>query len=378
MKKKKNSIEIFILIILVILILIGLVIFFLTRKPKVTYEYYINNNKSNIAGNNISNYECNNGTTLNIDEDNNTYSISSITKNSLCKIYYEDTAGEQIINLTSGLDTLEEKNKTYIDDASILRYYGENPLNYVYFNCDSDTDTNTCEIWRIVSINKVSDVTKKNKYNLKIVKDTPLKAIDTTTKNEITNFEWNNNRDFNIIESSIYKLLNEAYYNASSNYTYTNKDNKTITLDFSNSGLKNDNVRKMVLSNTWRINANTDNNQTITNWYSDTTSGNMANFKIGLISISDYVLALKDNCKDIKINEFATCDSKSYLTKENGFFVLDSYQEKEGFVYRIAGNNAINAIYPTATYNIYPSLYLNEDVKIVSGDGSISNPYHLG
>ena len=160
MKKKKNSMGIFILIILVILILIGLVIFFLTRKPKVTYEYYINNNKSNIAGNNISNYECNNGTTLNIDEDNNTYSISSITKNSLCKIYYEDTAGEQIINLASGLDTLEEKNKTYIDDASTLRYYGENPLNYVYFNCNSDTDTNTCEIWRIVSINKVSDVTK--------------------------------------------------------------------------------------------------------------------------------------------------------------------------------------------------------------------------
>ena len=54
MKKKKNSMGIFILIILVILILIGLVIFFLTRKPKVTYEYYINNNKSNIAGNNIS------------------------------------------------------------------------------------------------------------------------------------------------------------------------------------------------------------------------------------------------------------------------------------------------------------------------------------
>ena len=82
--------------------------------------------------------------------------------------------------------------------------------------------------------------------------------------------------------------------------------------------------------------------------------------------------------KDIKINEFGTCSSKSYLSKENGFFVLDSYQEKEGFVYRIAGNNAINAIYPTATYNIYPSLYLNEDVKIVSGDGSISNPYRLG
>lgn len=375
---KKTKVGAILIFTMILVVAFGTVIFILTRKPKITYEYYINNTKSNIAGLNITNYECNNGTTLNIDKDNNTYTIESLTKNSLCKLYYEDTAGEQLINITSGLDTLKEKNKTYLDENDILRYYGNDALNYIYFNCDNESDTNTCELWRIVSVSKVSDVTKKNKYNLKIVKDAPLTAKNTTTNQDITEFEWNNNREFDFLEASIYKLLNEAYYNASSNYSYTNKNNETFTLDFSKTGLKNDKTRNMITTGTWRLNANTDNKQTISNWYNDTAYGNMANFNIGLINISDYILSLKDDCKDIKINEFGTCSSKSYLSKENGFFVLDSYQEKEGFVYRIAGNNAINAIYPTATYNIYPSLYLNEDVKIVSGDGSLNNPYRLG
>ncbi len=378
LNKNAKKTRTIIIIALLFVVIIGIIIFILTRKPKITYEYYINNTKSNIAGLNITNYECNNGTTLNIDKDNNTYTIESLTKNSLCKLYYEDTAGEQLINLTSGLDTLKEKNKTYLDENDILRYYGNDALNYIYFNCDNESDTNTCELWRIVSVSKVSDVTKKNKYNLKIVKDAPLTAKNTTTNQDITEFEWNNNREFDFLEASIYKLLNEAYYNASSNYSYTNKNNETFTLDFSKTGLKNDKTRNMITTGTWRLNANTDNKQTISNWYNDTAYGNMANFNIGLINISDYILSLKDDCKDTKINEFSTCSSKSYLSKENGFFVLDSYQEKEGFVYRVAGNNAINAIYPTATYNIYPSLYLNEDVKIVSGDGSLNNPYRLG
>lgn len=375
---KKTKVGAILIFAIILIVALGTVIFILTRKPKIIYEYYINNTKSNIAGLNITNYECNNGTTLNIDKDNNTYNVENITKNSLCKLYYEDTAGEQLINLTSGLDTLKEKNKTYLDENDILRYYGNDALNYIYFNCDNESDTNTCELWRIVSVSKVSDVTKKHKYNLKIVKDTPLTAKNTTTNQDITEFEWNNNRGFDFLEASIYKLLNEAYYNASSNYSYTNKNNETLTLDFSKTGLKNDKTRNMITTGTWRLNANTDNKQAISNWYNDTAYGNMANFNIGLINISDYILSLKDDCKDTKINEFSTCSSQSYLSKENGFFVLDSYQEKEGFVYRIAGNNAINAIYPTATYNIYPSLYLNEDVKIVSGDGSLNNPYRLG
>lgn len=378
LNKNAKKTRTIIIIALLFVAVIGIIIFILTRKPKITYEYYINNTKSNIAGLNITSYECNNGTTLNIDKDNNTYNIENITKNSLCKLYYEDTAGEQLINLTSGLDTLKEKNKTYLDENDILRYYGNDALNYIYFNCDNESDTNTCELWRIVSVSKVSDVTKKHKYNLKIVKDTPLTAKNTNTNQDITEFEWNNNRGFDFLEASIYKLLNEAYYNASSNYSYTNKNNETLTLDFSKTGLKNDKTRNMITTGTWRLNANTDNKQTISNWYNDTAYGNMAQFNIGLINISDYILSLKDDCKDTKINEFSTCSSKSYLSKENGFFVLDSYQEKEGFVYRIAGNNAINAIYPTATYNIYPSLYLNEDVKIVSGDGSLNNPYTIG
>ncbi len=369
-KKQNLKIKIIILVTFILLIVGGTIIFLLIKRPKVTYEYYVNNIKSKMMGNNLTEYQCDNGTTLNIDKDTNSYAVDKVTKNSLCKIFYEDTAGEQLMNIIK-----KDEDKMYLDNDNNLYYYGENSKNYIYFNCENN-DTSTCELWQIVSVTKVSDETKKNRYNLKIVNTSYLKAL--SNNQEITKFSWNNNRSSKYLESSIYDILNNAYFNSLSEYSYTDKDNNTINLDFSKTGLKNDNVRRYIADVTWRMNANTFDEQIPNDWISDTKSGNMVHFKIGLLSISDYLLSLKDECNNIKINAFGTCEAKSYLSKENGFFVLDSYQEKDGYVYRIAGNNAINAIYPTAKYNIYPTLYLNEDVKIISGDGSASNPYHLG
>ena len=40
------------------------------------------------------------------------------------------------------------------DTAGNIRYYGANPNNYIYFNCDdySNQTSSTCEVWRIIGV----------------------------------------------------------------------------------------------------------------------------------------------------------------------------------------------------------------------------------
>ena len=45
-------------------------------------------------------------------------------------------------------------NSIMFDNFENYRYYGANPNNYVYFNCDdySNQSSSTCEVWRIIGV----------------------------------------------------------------------------------------------------------------------------------------------------------------------------------------------------------------------------------
>ena len=46
---------------------------------------------------------------------------------------------------------LDTTNQFLEDKDGGIRYFGANPNNYVYFNCDSYPDTE-CETWRIIGV----------------------------------------------------------------------------------------------------------------------------------------------------------------------------------------------------------------------------------
>ena len=52
------------------------------------------------------------------------------------------------------------------------RYIGNDPYNYIYFNCDSlDNQTSeTCEIWRIIGVFEVDDGTRNYETRIKLVR----------------------------------------------------------------------------------------------------------------------------------------------------------------------------------------------------------------
>lgn len=90
-----------------------------------------------------------------------------------------------------------------IDEGNV-RYYGANPNNYIYFNCDnySNQTASTCEVWRIIGVfdGKVKLMRSESIGDLAWDYDKNQDLSLTTYNND-----WSN--------SSLMGLLNGAYYN---------------------------------------------------------------------------------------------------------------------------------------------------------------------
>ena len=131
-----------------------------------------------------------------IDVDKKEISIDEETEE---KIYeYNITKYNKLIGYSSGENGLRVVNKTdYV-------FYGDNPNNFIYYNCQNNADLNTCELWRIVGF--FYDIEKKE-YVTKIVRNDSIGKYhfdnpQEENKETPTNI-WNN--------TTLYKYLNEKY-----------------------------------------------------------------------------------------------------------------------------------------------------------------------
>lgn len=99
--------------------------------------------------------------------------------------------------------------------------------------------------------------------------------------------------------------------------------------------------------------------------------------EIGLPTISDYVSSIGKVCEDIKINSFAKCTGKSYINITDSIWTLNVSSYDKTTVYRVSNQKTISPVYPTLEYEVYPTLYIDGNLKIVGGDGSKDRPYQL-
>ena len=154
------------------------------------------------------------------------------------------------INVDSTLtynDENADKTKMFIfnhnatDQTQALtdyRYIGNNPYNYVYFNCDdmSNQTSETCEKWRIIGVFNVERPNPENEnqiiseQRIKIVRGTYLDDIMAWNTTDIN--EWRtaslqlelNNNYYNSLKSSSKELINNAkYYLGGLSYDSTTK-----------------------------------------------------------------------------------------------------------------------------------------------------------
>ena len=371
---------------------------------------------------------CDNGANATWDNDEWGINIRNATKKIKCGVYFKKAT------IILG-KVIEDESQIATDDPdNNIRYIGKDPSNYVYFNCSdySNQSDSSCEKWRIIGIFK--NITKADGTKEDLVKIVRADSIGNlffdykkngvgTSTNDYGSNDWTdsqlmmllNPKDYlksgytienNIVKDSngqaIYQNIG-SYYNGISGCKPAaiakGSSFSCSSIDFSSTGLKNDNTRNAIESVVWNLGSIEDYKTTVDNYYSAEKSGVSYNNhattwtgKIGLIYPSDYAYATagssspnRDTCLKASLTEikpfgsYRLCIENNYFNIFSYWFLLSSAKDTYSEIYTEG-----QGVYPQKStgfneYGVasYPTLYLKSSVSISSGEGTSESPYQL-
>lgn len=264
------------------------------------------------------------------------------------------------------------------DGEGNIRYYGQDPDNYIYFNCSDYTNQTdeTCEKWRIIGV-------FDNKLKITRADTIGSYAWDYTSEGE-NNADW--------IDATLNNLLNDGYFYNENNVTYYKTVKTAITINFATdgTGIKNATTRNLIADNTWYLGA-----WDVADIYPDeiynyergyerctTCTDNITwTGKIAIPYASDYGFASDlTKCDQYVLTyDNENCKGTNWLFDDDYLWLLTSHHEWPNYVWAVrpegyirTGNSAFVA------RPIKPTLYLNDNVEISDvGDGSSNNPYRI-
>ena len=295
-------------------------------------------------------------------------------------------------NYISSLSLMNDRSGGITTDLNggNIRYYGADPSNYVYFNCDAYPSTN-CELWRIVGVfdNKI-----------KLVRNENIGKFSWDNKDRTTGAETNYGKN-NWSEARLMKLLNPGYntetnggslyYNSTAGNCYVNQNNTIAACDFTSNGIKNEKTKNIILNTVWKLggysSADVYSNQiysyergsTVYNGRETTWTG-----KVALLYPSDYGYASDFNKCQEMINNYnnSSCSSNNWIFNMGSLWLLtsDSKIADRSWSINSSGNASVNGNGKGSCANTllaFPTLYISSDTKIISGNGSLNNPYKL-
>ena len=253
-----------------------------------------------------------------------------------------------------------------------IRYVGSNPKNYVRFNN---------ELWRIIGIFN---------GNVKLVRDDILTKYSFDNKNKSQGIETDYGTN-DWTKSYLRIFLNDYYFSgktitchseSATDYVSGLKaTNATITCPSVNK--ISSSAKNMIEKTTWNLGGLAYNTKPVNKLYESERgtrvySGHETKSSdyIGLIYPSDYVFASTDeSCSQAPYG--STCKKNNWLFKGVWYWTISpmsSYASAVFSVYSGGRLNGDNALYRAS---VRPSLYLKQDVKVVGGTGTSSNPYTL-
>ena len=268
------------------------------------------------------------------------------------------TGADTLIKLTdnkdnSGLYTITHAKDSTLqigttEDITEYRYRGASPKNYVTFNN---------EVWRILGVFPTDDGTGNIENRIKIVRNDSIgtKYWDTSGSNK-----WS--------VSSLGRELNSSYINTlNTNHAYDMIDNVKYYLGgYTNNTLTLNNMysyeRKISGSGTYYYSSNPN------SWVG----------KIALMYASDYGYAAGDACTgNLSGYSSSTCTSNNWLYNSNNEWLLAHVANGSGNSFLTYNGGVSIGSVSGNLRAVRPSLYLNSNVMIESGDGTSSNPYKL-
>ena len=259
------------------------------------------------------------------------YRINEIEKDN---DIYKITKYDEMIGYLSGSSGVRKVNQNYY-------YYGDNPNNFIYYNCSDELDSKTCELWRIIGA--VYD-SKEDKYIIKIIKNDSIDLVNYSNADNV----WNN--------SSIKNNL---------------KDLK----------IENETFKKEITNKIESVNTKLE----------ITELNETHNSSIMLMNLSDYINT--SICENKKITEFdENCLNNNWLNKN---YDIDEWtmtiKYDEPYIDEITSelvtpdNNMVYSIgegikaYPVTTkLNIRPVVYLKDTTVLLEGNGTYEKPFMVG
>lgn len=332
---------------------------------------------------------------------------------------YEQASKTDVVNndITYQYDT----NHNLMEDvAGNVRYYGENPNNYIYFNCNTYPNTD-CEKWRIVGV-----------FNgkIKIIRDGIIGEYSYDNKDTTTGAssvsglnDWNTARIMKLLNPSNYYETDindngngqSLYWNSENGKCFAGQNNGLVDCDFTSIGIKNEETRNMISETTYSLKSYQKKYSNLETPFTDimygieTSKGIMYNEnmkstwtgKIALPYASDYGYASDFRLCNKKLSEYAENSDCYYNNWIYGIFTADQnwlinpnatndhavlsvfrYHKPVSHQGRIwYFTEYIGIVYEqrsaSEVYGIAPTLYLNKDIDISTGNGTSDTPYQL-
>lgn len=265
-------------------------------------------------------------------------------------------------------------NSIMFDNFENYRYYGANPNNYVYFNCDdySNQSSSTCEVWRIIGVFNNGILT----HQIKIIRNESIGTYQTT---EIGDEELGAFTDSDLL----YTLNNEAESKEATYWSRTLGNcnlNINYKCDFSKTGLKNTTTRDLISNVSWFIPNLIDGDLYPNDLYQgeidgSTTAGEM----ISIMYKSDYGYATDIRKCNIQVNLYnlSECTENNWLFLGSREWIMGTTENNYYKAYIVAENGAVGTHSLTSEANVRPTLYLKTEQTIKSGTGTLADPYQL-
>ena len=299
-------------------------------------EMFTLNNPKEIEVSEISNY-IGNYTCIESNQCKALYKINKVAEesdNNKNKISNYDI----LVGYQQGTSGIRNINNNYY-------YYGDNPNNYIYYNCSNTLETSTCELWRIIGVYQVD-----NKYITKIIKNDPIEVLKYSENN--TNL-WD--------DSNINKYLTENYKIKNNGLveSYILNQENILSLDTKIKEIKTIDSNKVITSR--------------------------------IMTLSDYLNA--SSCQKDKISDYDTkCLNDNWLNisfdNVNEWTMSIKYEQET--VDELTGQKIIpenNKVYSVGStidettanesLKVRPVIYLKDRVFLNSGNGTIDNPYTI-
>ena len=295
------------------------------------------------------------------------------------------------------------------DTAGNIRYYGANPNNYIYFNCDdySNQTSSTCEVWRIIGVfdgkikivrsssigsyswdTSASSTNSGYGYNQWV----PTEYYDRTADlMKLLNPGYSDNTDLNRRGTSI-KVNNSLYYDGQSGTCYNGQSNATTSCDFTKIGLKNDKTRNLISKSIYYLGSFSSLSLYSNAAYDSERSGKTWEGYVALPYASDYGYAADfSSCTPaIYSYDISRCSanwmrymySGSASSGSTYYWFLNRHTSYSEYVYFASSsecmynNNCYRNVYNPS--GVSPVLHLDPKINIDdTTTGTSANPYKL-